>query len=302
MTAWRHLHSAALALSPRARNERLLASFVLVSLPAALIAAWQPEAAVTAQPGVRGLLQNAAVAFVTAALWERLFASVRGRAGDSGWIAPAWFYALLLPPALPVAYVAAGMSFGAVFGMHVFGGTGRYVASPAVLGALFLEFAYPSLGGGTLPAAGQVLWPDGGWPPSWPFLVACAAGAAVLVVSDAVSWRTLTGAVAGLVIATSPAIAQGDLLAPVGHAAAGSYAICWAFVLTDPSTQSLTRAGRLLHGAAFSLLVVLIREADPRHPDGVLTAVLLAGLLVPLFDAIAAGIRYRRRGPTLELR
>lgn len=302
MNAWRRLQDEAWSLVPRLHSERLLASFVLASLPAVLIAVVQAEAEGAGQAFVIGLLQNAGVALLTAALWERLFASVRGRAPDSGWIATAWFYALLLPPALPIAYVAAGMSFGAVFGMHVFGGTGRYVASPAVLGALFLEFAYPSLGGGALSAAGQALSPAGVSPQSWGFLIACFAGAAFLIGVGAASWRTLTGAVLGLVLATSPAMADGDLLAPVVHAAGGSYAICWAFIVTDPSTQSLSRAGRFLHGATFSLLVVLIREADPQHPDGVLTAVLLAGLLVPLFDAIAAEIRCRRRGSTLELR
>ena len=301
MNAWSRLQGLAWSLFPGARSERLLALFVLASVPASLVAVFQVTSEGTALLRAIGLLQNAGVALVVAALWARVFASVRGREPDNGWIAPAWLFALLLPPALPVAYVAAGMSFGAVFGMHVFGGTGRYVVSPAILGALFLEIAYPSLGGEALPIASQVIWPAVISLQSWGFLAACVAGALFLIASSIASWRTMAGAVLGLVIATTPAMVNGNFLVPVVHAASGTYAICWAFVLTDPSTQSLTRSGRFLHGALFSLLVVLIREADPRHPDGVLTAVLLAGLMVPLFDAVAAEIR-SRRGSTLKLR
>lgn len=314
MGAAERIRTEAAALLPRGDGERLLALFVVASLPAALVAAWQaglarapaatddPGAAVQATlAGLRLLGVQAGIALVTAAAWERLFATIRGRRPDTGWLAPAWLYVLLLPPGLPAAYVVAGMSFGAVFGMHVFGGSGRYVASPAILGALFLEFAYPALGSGAPSFASVVAWPADPPVAAFLFLSACGAGALALVAAGAASWRTLAGAALGLALATLPAMAAGDVMAPAGHAASGAFALCWAFVLTDPSTEALTRAGRWAHGLVFAALVVLMREADPATPDGVLTAALLAGLLVPLADALAVELRIRRRGPTLEL-
>ena len=43
----------------------------------------------------------------------------------------------LLGPVIQQLSRKERLSFAAVFGQHIFGGTGRYVASPAALGALF---------------------------------------------------------------------------------------------------------------------------------------------------------------------
>lgn len=302
------------AVFPRGGSERLLAIFVSASLPAALLAAWYAGAAPPAptesgdwsqewlrlQAGLRLLLPMLAVAGLVGLAWERLFAVCRGRTPDAGWFMAAWLFVLLLPPATPLWLVALGMSFGALFGAHVFGGTGRYVASPAVVGALFLHFAYPSILAGALPWTTIAAYSAPATPgvPAYAFLVTCAAGAFTLVASGATSARTLLGALLGLTMAA----ALHDALSVFDHAVLGSFAFCWAFLLTDPSTQALTRAGRWLHGALFGVLLVLIRAADPAAPDGVLFAVLLAGLLVPLFDYIALSMLRLRRGATLELR
>lgn len=308
------------ALLPRGGSERLLALFVAASMPATLIACWHAGVAPESADGITGwqadwrqlgsglaqLGPPLVVALVTGFAWERLFAIQRDRRADAGWFMVAWLYTLLLPPGLPLALVALGMSFGAVFGMHVFGGTGRYVASPAVVGALFLYVAYPDRIGEAL--AWTTIVPNAVTDASSPgfvaaaFFVTCAAGAFTLVAAGAASARTLTGALAGLLVVSLPlAITQG-LLVPLQHATTGAFAFGWAFLLTDPTTQAVTRAGRWVHGAVFAALVVLVREADPGRPDGVLVAVLVAGLTVPLADWLVLAVQHRRRGPALELR
>ena len=39
--------------------------------------------------------------------------------------------------------VALGMSFGMVVGKLIYGGSGRYLVNPALLGLTFLAFSYP---------------------------------------------------------------------------------------------------------------------------------------------------------------
>jgi Na+-transporting NADH:ubiquinone oxidoreductase subunit B len=82
---------------------------------------------------------------ITSRAWAEIFARARGRSIDEGWFLSAWLYVLLLPATLPLHYAALGFSFGAVFGCYVFGGTGRYVVNPALLGVAFISISYPDL-------------------------------------------------------------------------------------------------------------------------------------------------------------
>lgn len=336
--AWRKTLAEAIALaSPRARSAgpgtidrapdttQILSLFIVASLPAALLGAWNAGAGHLVAGGAAADSAPAAFAAglalwlplligaaLTALAWEVLFAGLRQRPADPGWAMSAWLYVLLLPPQTPLVFAVLGMSFGAVFGHHVFGGTGRYVASPAVIGALFLHFAYPSLSQadstfGSLIALGATATVEHvGWWSAFagrepgllgtPSALAALAGALYLVIRGVVSLRTLGGGLLGLLLAS-----LGGGLPVHWHFVLGNVAFCWAFVLTDPTTQPLTKSGRWLYGAAFGALVILMREADPAHPDGSLFAVLLAALLVPVIDYATLRVQIRRDGPGLRV-
>lgn len=335
----------------RLRNPRstagILLLFVLASLPAALVGAWSAGTDWLADPasgegagwrypllksigfamtpadtasaiaaGLGFLVPLFLVAVMTSIAWELLFASARRRAVDPGWLMSSWLFVLLLPAQTPLVFAAVGMSFGAVIGKHVFGGTGRYIASPAAVGALFLHFAYPALASATT-TWGEIaiLRGSGAMETGLAFLpvfagretgligttsaLACLAGAAWLALAGAASWRTLAGGLLGIAAAGLLAAGLGSSLPPHWHFALGNAAFCWAFVLTDPTTLPLTRSGRWLHGLSFGGLLVLMREADPTHPESSLFAVMLAALLVPLIDY--ATVRAGRRHNALEL-
>jgi len=85
------------------------------------------------------------VALLVGAAWESLFATMRKRPVDEGLLAIAWFLALILPVTVPLYQVALGMTFGIVVGKLIFGGSGRYLVNPALLGLTFLAFSYPDL-------------------------------------------------------------------------------------------------------------------------------------------------------------
>jgi Na+-transporting NADH:ubiquinone oxidoreductase subunit B len=330
-------------------TDRLLALFILASIPAAIVgtlsAGTEYLAAIVAQPdlntgwrmfaltgaaaspddapavlllGLTIIAPLVVVATMTSITWEIVFAALRRRPVDPGWPMASWLFVLLLPPGTPLVLAAIGMTFGAVLGKHIFGGTGRYIASPAVLGALFLHYAYPAL------VADMTIWntADGlataevaNQGMSWwqtfagrePGLLgtgsalACMAGALWLAVAGVASLRTLTGALFGLLLAATIATALGGTYPAHWHFALGSFAFCWAFTLTDPTTLPLTRGGRWLHGIFFGVLVVLMREADPTHPEGTLFAVLLAGLFVPLIDFAVLRAQHLRFGGQLEI-
>jgi len=346
-----HATSGSLHVRHRANTDRLLAMFVLASLPAALVGAWgvgsevlnalTPEMelpggwrvqalaalGMNASPdrfvaalvlGLMFIVPLMLVATTVSVLWEIVFATVRERAVDPGWPMTSCLFVLLLPHDTPLLLAAIGMTFGTVLGKHIFGGTGRYIASPAVIGALFLHFSYPALSSATstwqtvasLGSAAAIEQGISWWQVFWgnevgmlgtSSALACAAGALWLAVTGVVSWRTLFGALLGLTGAVTIASLFGETLPAHWHFALGSFAFCWAFVLTDPTTLPLTRAGRWLHGALFGVLVIIMREADPTHPESTLFAVLLASLFVPLIDYIVLRAQHTRCGGRLEI-
>jgi len=352
--------TAAPHVRSRLNADRLLLCFVYASVPAWLVGdynlgyqllralahsdggvllGWQGAVhealGFAADPGsvidcvVLGLLYHAplfVVAVATTMLWEAWFASRRGRRVDRGWLMSAWLFALLLPPTVTPGLAVLAVSFGVVFGAHIFGGTGKYLLSPALLGVLFLQFSYPGLAQTVLPVegfAGATSWAELARPdpasaaavPGFAALLlgrelgaigpvsalACFLGTAYLVVAGAGSWRMPAGALAGLFVGAGIMNLFGgdDAAWQIPwyiHLVAGNFAFGVAFLASDPSVVPLTRPGRWAYGVLIGLLTVVIRVADPAHPEGSLYAILLAGLTVPLLDYLVVR-RHRLRVP-----
>jgi Na+-transporting NADH:ubiquinone oxidoreductase subunit B len=246
-------------------------AFVIASTPAAAVRIMSGDAAAS-EFGI-----TLAVVMVTAIAWELVFAGARRRPRDAGWIMTAWLLAILMPPGAGPALAVITASFAVVVGHHIFGGTGRYIASPALLGIAFVSIAYPETAQPWLDTVSPWLAP------------AVGLGAAYLVYLRLASWRTLAGGIAG-------AAGVGWLLAGFGtdepvlawhaHLAAGQFAFVLAFVATDPSINPLTRSSRWVYGIALGALTVAIREFDPSHPDGTVFAALLAALAIPFIDYV----------------
>lgn len=290
--------------------------FVVATLPCALIGIWNTgrllrEAAggVSVSPvnailldltaGAAAFLPALLVALATSYLWGLAFALARRRPLDPAWFMSAWLFSLLLPHGVPLIGIAAGVSFGVIFGQYVFGGTGKYLVSPALLGVLFLRLAYP----GWFDA---VAWlPDViSWQPMFigleknafgtPSELACLLGAAVLFFSGVASWRIIAGAVAG---AVAMAWLMGSPLVWYGQLLLGQFAFCVVFIATDPSVAAVSRPGRWLYGGLIGALTVMLRIADPSHPEGTLLACLFGALFAPLIDVLvvrAQVFRYQR--------
>ena len=158
----------------------LFVAFILASLPAMLIGVWRVGAALLEASslasaadsvydafGWRGWLvqqvdewptlaafalgatfvvPHLLLAVAVAGVWRALFARTRGQPLDASWLMHAWLFVCLLPPSASLPVAAAALSFGLVVGSHIFGGSGRYLVSPALLGILFMHLSYPTAG------------------------------------------------------------------------------------------------------------------------------------------------------------
>jgi len=75
---------------------------------------------------------------------EALFAMVRKEGINEGFFVTGILWPLILPPNLPLWMVALGVAFGVFVGKELFGGTGRNLFNPALVGRCFLALAYPA--------------------------------------------------------------------------------------------------------------------------------------------------------------
>ena len=89
----------------------------------------------------------AVVSLLVSLAWHALFAVVRSRPIDPAWFMHGWLFSLLVPTDLSTPMAMMGISLGVVFGSLIFGGTGRYLVSPALLGTVLLATSYPHVFG-----------------------------------------------------------------------------------------------------------------------------------------------------------
>jgi len=275
------------------------------------------------------------VALLTGAFWESLFATVRRQRVDEGLLAITWLFCLLLPATIPMYQVALGMTFGIVVGKLIYGGSGRYLVSPALLGVAFLVFSYPNImyapgvwvpvagydqptvlelvtdegGIGVITAVGYDFWQIllGDQPGSFGLASPLAAlfGGWFLVWTGMASWRIMLGAFIGMLgmVMICNAIAPNHELFSMPwhwHFVLGGFVFGVVFIATDPVTCPMTDAGRWGFGLFVGALTVLIRVGNPAHYEGVMFAILLASMFSPLIDYVVVEKNIKRRILRLE--
>jgi len=275
------------------------------------------------------------VALLVGAFWESLFAALRRKPVDEGLLAIAWFLALMMPATAPLYQVALGMTFGIVIGKLIYGGSGRYLVNPALLGVAFLVFSYPALlfgQGAWVPVAGydqptvlELVMDEGGlgvvsavdysyWqlfigdrPGAMGVVSTLGAllGAVFLVWTGMASWRVMLGALIGLM---GMSLLSG-LLAPDHELFAipwywqltlGGFVFGAVFIATDPVAGPMTDPGRWGFGLLVGGLTVLVRLANPSYYEGVMFAILLASMFSPLIDFVVIEVNIRRRRSRLR--
>lgn len=274
-------------------------------------------------------------ALLVGAFWEALFATYRKKRVDEGLLVTAWLFAMILPATASMYQVVLGMSFGMVVGKLIFGGSGRYLVNPALLGLTFLVFSYPHMlfsEGVWVPVANydqptvlELITDEGGlrvvsavdysyWhlffgdrPGTAGSVSAFGAllGALFLVWSGMASWRVMLGSLIGLIVVSLIC----NVIAPdhpmfslpwYWHAILGGYLFGTVFLATDPVAGPMTDPGRWGFGFLVGGLTVLIRVGNPSHYEGVMFAILLASMFSPLIDYVVTELNIRRRRLRLQ--
>ncbi|HCK99839.1 MAG TPA: NADH:ubiquinone reductase (Na(+)-transporting) subunit B [Candidatus Marinimicrobia bacterium] len=278
---------------------------------------------------VHGSLYFFPVYIVTLAVggfWEVLFAVIRKHEVNEGFFVTSLLFPLILPPTIPYWQVALGITFGVVIGKEVFGGVGMNILNPALVGRVFLFFAYPAQISGdkvwvavdgvsrATPLAQfadpllqlAVTWKDafiGFIPGSMgeTSVIACILGAVILLVTGIGSGRIMLSILIGMISTslflnwigsdTNPMFQ----VTPMWHLVLGGFAFGTVFMATDPVTAAMTEAGKYIYGLLIGFLVVLIRVINPAFPEGMMLAILFGNVFSPIIDKIFINANIKRR-------
>ncbi|MFP4497470.1 MAG: RnfABCDGE type electron transport complex subunit D [Vulcanimicrobiota bacterium] len=232
--------------------------------------------------------------------------------------------ALSIPVTLPLWMVALGAVFAVTFGKMVFGGFGRNIFNPAMVGRAFLYVSFgrhmtnmwvePYSG---FPAGFAHLWrgntPDaltgatplkilaeGGNVPLMDLILGAIPGSlgetsAVLIIlgglfiiwKKAANYRIVVGGLVGMLITQALLwhFKVPNAITPWEALFAGGFLFGVFFVATDPVSAATTDPGRWIFGAFVGIMTVLIRVYSS-WAEGLMFAVLLGNMFNPIMDHV----------------
>lgn len=265
------------------------------------------------------------VALITQGIWVAVFAAMRKRHIDAGFLVTAVLIALLMPPTIPLWQVVLATSFGVVIGREIFGGIGMNFLNPALVAWVFVAMAYPAS------MSGDAVWTavDGytGATPlgmamadgvsslgsagiTWKaaFLgtipgsmgetsaLACLLGAIILIVTGIANWRIIASILIGVVAISSVlCLFDSGAMNPAWHLVLGGLAFGMVFLATDHSSAAMTVKGQWYYGLLIGSLVVLVRVFNPTMPESVGMIILFGNIAAPLIDRLVVNAHIKKR-------
>lgn len=259
------------------------------------------------------------VSYIFGGLVEVGFAIARKKEIHEGFLVTGLIFPLILPPTVPLWVVAVGIMFGVFFGKEVFGGTGRNIFNPAIVGRVFLTIAFPKImtthwqmplvdaitqatplalfkNQGMLTAYSGLLFGKTAGCLGETFRIGIIAGGLLLILTKIADWRIPLTYLTTVAIFPwlSNHLFSTQFAPPLFQILSGGLLLGAFFMATDPVTSPFTKLGRWVAGVLLGILTVLIRGLSG-YVEGVMFSILLVNALTPLIDTIVLKLRYRKR-------
>lgn len=257
------------------------------------------------------------VSYAVGGIVEVSFALIRKREIEEGFLVTGLIFPLILPPTLPLWAVAIGSFFGVFFGKEIFGGTGRNIFNPALVGRLFITMAFPEImsarwtlpftdavtsatpltifnSEGVMTPLNELLFGMGAGSLGEVFRIGIIIGGIFLILTKVTDWKIPTfyiGTVAlfsGILSMFSPQVAP-----PAFQLLSGGLLFGAFFMATDPVTTPYTRLGKVIFGIMCGILTVLIRSFAG-YAEGVMFSIILMNGMTPLIDHFVMENKYRK--------
>ncbi len=228
-------------------------------------------------------------------------------------------FVLTLPPTTPFWVAIVGIAFGVLFGKAVFGGFGKNIFNPALVGRCFIYISFPSymtlswmkpierLTGGLLQYTGGV----DAVTSSSPIIAFNSSGeitsymklflgnisgsigetsallillaAAYLIRTKTASWKIMVSCAAGFCVLSTILYMVGVGQPPTFALLSGGFLFGTVFMATDPISAPKNDTARMIYGALIGVLTVIIRTFS-LFTEGIMFAILIANTFVPLVE------------------
>lgn len=213
--------------------------------------------------------------------------------------------------------VAIGIAFGVTFGKEIFGGTGRNIFNPALVGRLFITISFPQIMTtsyivpfveGVTSATPLVVFKSSGTMTPWlnllmgtgagsmgeTFRAGIILGGLFLIVTRIINWRVpffylLTVLLASLIGNT---FLPDKIAPPLFQLLTGGLLFGAFFMATDPVTSPHTKGGKIIFGVGAGIFTLLIRSFSG-YTEGVMFSIVLMNGFTPLIDHIVLSFKYR---------
>lgn len=240
-------------------------------------------------------------------------------------------FTLTLPPSVPFWIAAVGIAFGVVFGKCVFGGFGKNIFNPALVGRCLIYVSFPAhmtiawaepytglLGGLTRWSSGidamtsatpMILLNKEGIVTNYLHLflgnVSGSLGetsallillaAIYLIITKTASWKIIVSCLASFTLLASILYWTGLIAAdPLFSILSGGFLFAAVFMATDPVSAPKQEVSKFIYGALIGIVAIIIR-AFALFTEGVMFAILIVNAFVPLIDRNIKILKDRRK-------
>ena len=251
---------------------------------------------------------------------EAVFTLRHGNPVTSAVFVTCMIFSLSLPPTVPFWMAIVGIITGVVFGKMVFGGFGRNVFNPAMVGRCFIYIAFPAeltnhwvkpiwggLGGfasWTTPvdavtgATPLGLYKEGITTDLFDLFIGNVSGSMgetsailiilggmYLIIKKAASWElALSCIMGGVAVSYATGLLISSPVPLLLHTlCSGAFLFGAAFVVTEPVSGAKSRTGKWIYGFFVGALTIILRQFS-NFIEGIMFSVLLMNAFVPLID------------------
>ncbi len=240
-----------------------------------------------------------------------------------------FLFALSLPPTIPIWIAVVGIVFGIMFGKMVFGGFGRNIFNPALVGRAFIYISFGGpmtavwvnhVGGGAggfarfsadavtqatpltqvsqgvaVSKLSMFLGNEAGCIGETSAILLLLGGLYILYKKFA-SWRIVLPIFISMLALQTALWAAGvsNALDPLSAVIGGGFMMGALFMATDPVSASQTNGGRWIYGILIGSLTVLIRTFSI-WAEGMMFAILLGNMFAPIVDYYIKEARKKRK-------
>ncbi len=271
------------------------------------------------------------LSYVTGIIIELGFAIRNNEEVTEGMFVTCILYPMILPPTIPYWMATVGIVVGIILGKEVFGGTGKNIFNPAIVGRTFLAVTFP------VELASRWVPPFKGWPGGFlhwthsadaitaatplinfkngtsdnivDMLLGSTGGSMgetsaiiiivfgiILVMTRIANWRLPLATIASAMVLASimHVVSPEQFASPIYHFLGGGLLFGAFYMVTDPVSAPFTSNGKWVYGILIGMTTIVIRNLSG-FPEGMMFAILLMNMFAPAIDDAVLAIKYRRR-------